>query len=477
LRKTTGYLDTLGGALICVLGVLTPWLYGTTEDWAVRLMNIGCFVVGSVFLAVWTLERLSGGEPLFDPGKLSRWTGRIFLAINLCLLAFCAIAYFNARATFSIENQSFTYNEDFNRYLPTSYDKRLTAQVTLTYLAYFAMFWSARYWLLRGWNNAVHRGRHQSIYSNRRLRLLLWVLSLNGIILALQCILQRLSRSPKLLWVRNSWWGSPDACFGPFSYRGNAAEYFNLIWPLAFGLFFLALKNRRVASIHKSKAPDGPQLLLFPGLILLIVSPFVSLSRGGAIITAGGLLAIGLTLLFQGSISTKAKIGFLSLFIILGAAAWMLALNSLVRRFEVQKDQDFLSGRTEIYKNAYPITRDYPVYGTGPGTFRSVYQLYRTEVTQLWHAFVHNDWLETRITFGWVGYSLVLLQLALLFLWCFSPGRAPVPPVFGGCLLISLIGTLIHARFDFPFQTYSIFFTFVLISAISVSGSMIKRAS
>jgi len=181
-------------------------------------------------------------------------------------------------------------------------------------------------------------------------------------------------------------------------------------------------------------------------------------------------------ILVLGALSLKARLGVGILLVALGLAGWMLAGNSLLNRFDVSKDADVLGGRTLIYENARQITRDYPIFGTGPGSFRSVYHLYRTDITQWWHAFVHDDWLETRVTFGWVGFGLAILQLLILALWIVSPGRPAVSPVFTGSLIISLAGTLLHAKFDFPFQTYSIFFTFVLLSAIAVGGSPVKQS-
>jgi hypothetical protein len=478
LRKIAQLLEGLGGVLLCSLAVMTPWLFGTTEDWSIRVMNIGCLVLGAIFLSVWLFERFSENDGVeWNSSGLSKVSGTAFLIINLLLLAFCVVAYLNARATFSMNDQTFNYFEDFKPNLPTTYDKDLTEQSLITYLGLFAMFWSGRYWLARGWERVLRRGRENpSVYNNRRFRALLWVLVINGILLAIQAMLQRLGRSEKLLWWRDSWWKDPDACFGPFSYRGNAADYFNLIWPLAFGFFILVLKYRRTGD-HPTKMrnSDGPQLLLIPGLLILAIAPIFSFSRGGTVVAAVGFLVFIGMLFLQRSISKKAKLGFLSLLAILAIAGWGLAAPYTRARLQFLKNSDFMTGRTEIYANARQITHDYPLFGTGPGTFRSVYHLYRTDVSQEWHAFVHDDWLETRATFGWVGFSLAVLQLATLLLWILSPGRAPVPEIFTACLLISLGGTLLHAKFDFPFQTYSIFFTFVLISAIAVSSSPIRR--
>jgi O-antigen ligase len=473
MKKTVSCLELFAGILICALSVATPWLYGTTEDWSVRLMNCGCLALAIIVAVSWILAFFAPAEPIVTPpSRFSTIATTSFFLLNLLLLAYCAVAYFNPRATFSIQNQDFTYFEHYNARLPTTYDRELTGETLLNLLSLFAFFWCVRYWLLRGWQNALNRGRkNPMIFHNRRFRILCWVLTLNAILLSVQATLQRLTKSQKLLWLRDSWWKSPEACFGPFSYRGNAAEYFNLLWPLAFGFALLLLKNRD-RTIHRGRAVDGPELLLIPGLIILGAAPFLSLSRGGAIAAAFGLGLFAWAIISDFSHSTKAKISAVLIFAGLFLAVWLSASHDLLLRFEIEKGD--LSGRAEIYENAKAIAKDYPLFGTGPGTFRSVYYLYRPNLSQPWHAFLHDDWMETRVCFGWVGFVLALLNLGMLVLWIFSPGRAPTPRLMFCCLLIALGQTLLKAKFDFPFQTYSIFLTFILVSAITVSGSCQK---
>ena len=54
-----------------------------------------------------------------------------------------------------------------------------------------------------------------------------------------------------------------------------------------------------------------------------------------------------------------------------------------------------------------PMAADYPLFGTGPGTFGTVFQLYLISSATYWPEQLHNDWLETRITFGWLGIGAV----------------------------------------------------------------------
>lgn len=166
--------------------------------------------------------------------------------------------------------------------------------------------------------------------------------------------------------------------------------------------------------------------------------------------------------------------------------------------------QDGLGGRAEIRNNARLIAHEFPWFGTGPGTFGSVYHLYRSEPRQVWHAYLHDDWLETRVTLGRIGFALVLLLLLMVPLrWFLSgftrpssgvpagpsagiepasrlghdrPGAAGirVPDVLAAMLALAVAGCLAHARFDFPFQVYSVLFAFLTLCGV---WSVLSRGS
>ena len=111
------------------------------------------------------------------------------------------------------------------------------------------------------------------------------------------------------------------------------------------------------------------------------------------------------------------------------------------------------------------------LFGNGPGTFGTVFQLYRISNATYWPEQLHNDWLETLITFGWTG---LLLALAALGGVVAAGWRAPRRlAVMAG---LALAGCLIQARFDFPLQIHSVLFLFLLIGAMLLAlGAMAKR--
>ena len=112
------------------------------------------------------------------------------------------------------------------------------------------------------------------------------------------------------------------------------------------------------------------------------------------------------------------------------------------------------------------MAADYPVFGTGPGTFETVSQLYRPNNDCNWWAQLHNDWLETRITFGWAGSALIALAFATVLARWFARGGICGGRRFVVLMWLALGGCLVHARFDFPFQMHSVLFLFLILCAI-----------
>jgi len=139
--------------------------------------------------------------------------------------------------------------------------------------------------------------------------------------------------------------------------------------------------------------------------------------------------------------------------------------------FEPRSDYDvfgqwakhWLSSRSEINENSRQIALDFPWLGVGASAYGAVYQLYRRDPRQSWAAYAHDDWLETRITFGRIGFVLILLMLLLVPLNWLLGSRIHAPGIFVSFVGLALAGCLIHARFDFPFQVYSVLFLFLLL--------------
>ncbi|MCX6924601.1 MAG: O-antigen ligase family protein, partial [Verrucomicrobia bacterium] len=301
-----------------------------------------------------------------------------------------------------------------------------------------------------------------------RLRRLFWVLAINGGLLALEGIIQRLEGSGKLLFlVRPRIHQTAATQFGPYAYYANASQYFNLLWPACLGFWWMLQRSHTARSYRRR--------LMLACCVIMAACPIISTSRGGAIITVGmlilaTLLLLGTHFLFgshpsQIGTARRFTLSMLLLFFV-GALALGFSLGWKALKPRMATIHEGLQNRELDYDAARPMAADYPVFGTGPGTFQSVSQLYRVSTAANWYEQLHNDWLETRITFGWVGSGLIALCLATVVLRWFGGGGIQGGRSFIVLMWLALGGCLVHARFDFPFQVHSILFLFILYCAI-----------
>jgi len=173
-------------------------------------------------------------------------------------------------------------------------------------------------------------------------------------------------------------------------------------------------------------------------------------------------------------IPLRSKVGLGLLFAVAIQLAVVFGWDSLEKRFQTVFS-DGLSGRATIYNNAETMAKDYQGFGSGAGTFAPVYYFYLTRPEQAWEAYLHNDWLEFRITLGWVGLSLLVGLLAGAGLHSFLRRGLPLSPILMVLIFLALAGGLVQARFDFPFQVHSVATVFLVYCAI-LSRSRRARA-
>jgi O-antigen ligase len=114
------------------------------------------------------------------------------------------------------------------------------------------------------------------------------------------------------------------------------------------------------------------------------------------------------------------------------------------------------------------MAADYGLFGSGPGTFEPLYNLfYRISPTAAVEPQVHDDWLETLITFGSLGLGLIVAVLTLVAYRLSQALRNPATRWIAAFIGLSLAICLAHAKGDFPLQVDSILRLFVLLCCLS----------
>lgn len=483
----------MSGRLIYVMVVFSPWAFGTTEPWSIWTMNCLGYALGALLCVKLAIRGLTGyRNPRWDApasaeagrlsatARLSRLLTQALTALTVFLLLYCLVSIANARSTYLRAEAIFLYHP-FVAWLPHSFDRIGTWQAFRNYLALAGFFWGARDWLL-GKSPAEQRAERSKLSDPaevramplpQRLRSLLWVLTINGGLLGLEAIIQRVDGQGKLLFlVRPRIHKTAEGQFGPYAYRSNAAQYFNLAWPVSLGLWWSLQRAARKRASQAYKLAWANRHVLLICVVVMAACPIISTTRAGALVALAN-LSISAAILWwaQPKGDVQARVGILlCLGLVLGLAAW-LGWAKLAPRLEADEMQEGFAIRNEMYSTARQMVVDYPWLGTGPGTFEPLFQLYRIDPNEYWPAQLHDDWLETRITFGWVGSGLIMLALALVIIRPFVRGG-----IHGGQRLVALTwlalaGCLVHARYDFPMQVYSVLSLFLLLCAILFSVS------
>lgn len=469
-------LERVTGWLLCLMLLFNPWAFGTTEEWSTWTMNVGGYALGLLLLTQWILRwrgaphPLAGGPPL----RGARICVGLVGAATVLIIAYAFIAAWNARANYDRLTGTLLYRETIE-WLPASYDAAMSWYAFWMYLGLACAFWALRDWLTglspREQQAIAHGHSLPSLLLPARWRSLLWVLGINGGVLAIEGMLQRFDGSGKLLWIVQPVVNpGADAQFGPWAYRANAAQYFNLLWPVILGFWWSLQKMQTLGIRWGSRAVPNLHHLLLLSVLVMLVCPILSLSRGGAMITVVTLLAaLGVLVAWQRSVSIWTKLGYI---LVLGLG---VGLGFYLEWDQLGKRMDELGAgydtREAIYASARRITADYPYFGTGPLSFDVVFGLYRSSLDEYWPHELHNDWLETLITWGWVGSSFVALALMAVLLRWFFRGGVHGDRRFVALIWIALAGVMGHARFDFPFQIHSVVFLFLVWCALLLTAT------
>jgi O-Antigen ligase len=411
-----------------------PWAYGGTTPTSIQIIN---WLLLLAFI-LWIVE------------LLVKWRGPRFPRLLLFLTcALIAIGGWMALNAISI------YDSDFYVFVPLrNFASHLTGSVDYAISAA---------WMLRGALLLCAILFVVDVSQSNRWLLRLWyTIGLVGGTIAFVGLLQKATGARMIFWQTAPPWGA-TTFFATYYYHGNAGAYLNLVWPLTAGL--------AVRAFTKPSHP-GMRALWVSVLILTLGAVLANTSRMAQLIALLLLIALcvqlGPALLRKVSHGDKniALAGVIAILLTLFALGQATHLEQPLNRWQSVTKLISSDARWRASLVAIDAVHDIGFFGFGPGTFRVVFPSYNNVANKpapgTWR-FLHEDYLQTVLEWGWIGSSL----WALLFVGgiaigigsykkSVAQGWAPRRRLLQAFVIAALIGVALHGLVDFPFQIASI---------------------
>lgn len=244
-----------------------------------------------------------------------------------------------------------------------------------------------------------------------------------------------------------------ETFFGTFVYHGHAAAFLNLCWPAALALVMLSQRGER----------PFIRILGVNAFLLIFLGLFVNTSKFGHL-SALPSLAVAL-LLMRRAVPSNLQglplgVKLVLSGVVLATAVFLMVpiLAPAIGRWNEVIQKGF-GNRPVLFSVATGIIRQYPVWGTGPGTFSLVVPYFTVSLDatyrgKLTHA--HQDYLQTMVEWGVIGFGLWLAIVAGGFLrgvrTCL---RHPMElSTITSLVALAILGT--HCLLDFPLQIGSL---------------------
>jgi O-antigen ligase len=226
-----------------------------------------------------------------------------------------------------------------------------------------------------------------------------------------------------------------------------------MIIPLSIGITFM------------SRRAEKKVMYAFLG-VGMAIALFFTLSRGGIISFFSGLLVFSYVLFTKG-ISKKNLIPIVLFILVLTVYLLFFGISPIIEKFAQSKGST--AARFLAWQATLSAFRDYPVFGSGFGTFQYIFKVYQPEGLRLYWAHAHNDYLELLLELGIVGTVIVVIFFVLVLGTIMKADWRGRRLYLGAALLSSITTIAVHSIADFNLHIPSNAILFSLILGLAVS--------
>jgi O-antigen ligase len=254
-----------------------------------------------------------------------------------------------------------------------------------------------------------------------------------------------------------------------------------MVIPLSIGYLLSREATRRDRFMcwrNRLASLDGKTLLLGFGAIVMIVGLIFSASRMG--ISSLLLSFTLLSILFRDP-RRERKFSRTSVLIFSLALLWAIwiGLDAVISRFFTSTD-DF-GFRWAMWVSTFQILKDFPLFGSGLGTFTYIFPMYRSLHIQGLATHAENDLLQLGAEAGLIGMGLLLIVFFYLF-WRIVSGLRSLSHseperyiAIGG--LVGILALMLHSLVERNIQIPSNAFLYTILWAIVFNISLGPKKS
>ncbi len=273
---------------------------------------------------------------------------------------------------------------------------------------------------------------------------------------------------------------------GTYINHDHFAGLLELTIPFAFAsafYFFQLWSEDRPANRRGSatRSAVGIQAVFYLFLVaLMVIGVGFSISRGGILGAVVSIIFVAFLALLRLRRGRKTwLVGVFLLLTCIASYALWIGLGAVVTRFQQVHESNYLQmeGRIATWRDSLRLIGDYPLIGTGLGTFGLAFRHYQTAMVNYYFAHAHNDYLEFASDTGLLGavvlFMPILYLLMRMILAFVSDPRRYRRAVTLGCIG-STVAILIHSVMDFNLQIPANALVFSIVLGIGYKAACLE---
>jgi O-antigen ligase/Tfp pilus assembly protein PilF len=298
-------------------------------------------------------------------------------------------------------------------------------------------------------------------------------------ILSFFSIIQYILSNNKIYWIRELTKGGTP--FGPYVNRNHYAGLMGMIFPLALSLFLFYKPDFSYGSLRErlsgffSQRMTNVHILLGFSSLLIALSVFLSLSRGGIVSLSISMIFLGLMLIQREGVNRRSILLILMFVMTLYSVGWF-GWDPIFKRFEKMRNvsSDVSEVRLTVWKDSSHIIEDFPVTGTGFGSFVNIYPKYGTYAGEAVVDHAHNDYIELFTDGGLVAvllFSWFMVSVLYKSYQTFLRRREPYLIYLFIGAATGMISILVHSITDFNLHIGANGLYFFFLAGLVVSSA------